>query len=140
LLGRLSDHSNKQHCQHRARYHRQNSTTTSIIDIAVMETVENPVTLGVIFSALCAVIGTLWKVLNTQSINVEKRLTTKLDECEKKHEDVTNTLLKMSAEVGELRGRQEGVNSLAEQVLAVVAETKTRPSRTKKITPNEPNT
>ena len=46
----------------------------------------------------------------------------------------------MSAEVGELRGRQEGVNSLAEQVIAVVAETKTRPSRTKKITPNEPNT
>ena len=105
-----------------------------------METVENPGTLGVIFTALCAVIGTLWKVLNTQSINVEKRLTTKLDQCELKHEDVTNTLLKMASEVGELRGRQEGVNSLAEQVLAVVAETKTRPSRTKKITPNEPNT
>jgi hypothetical protein len=91
--------------------------------------IQNPLTLAAVFAALIGAIGTLWRVLHTQNLNVEKRLTTKLDQCEEKHGEVNQKLLNMAIDLGELRGRQDGVNSLAEQVLAVVADKITPPPR-----------
>jgi hypothetical protein len=77
-----------------------------------------------ITAILVSAIAALWKVLQMQYSKVETRLSTKLDKCEEKHEEVNTSLLTLHSQLGELRGRQQGVEDLASQVLRVVAESR----------------
>mgnify|MGYP002634551002 FL=1 len=77
-----------------------------------------------ITAILVSAIAALWKVLQMQYSKVETRLSTKLDKCEEKHEEVNMSLLTLHSQLGELRGRQQGVEDLASQVLRVVAESR----------------
>ena len=72
------------------------------------------------FGALTAVIGYLWR----EHINDKKAVETKLEKCESSHVESVKSTLELTREVGELKGRQEGVNSLARQVLEMIAEGK----------------
>ena len=77
-----------------------------------------------ITAILVSAIAALWKVLQMQYSKVETRLSAKLDKCEEKHEEVNADLLTLHSQLGELRGRQQGVEDLASQVLRVVAESR----------------
>ena len=104
---------------------------------------DQPLTIGAIFVTLTGAVAALWKAMNDRSSKMETRLTLKLDHCEEKHGEVNSTLLTMAQELGELKGRQEGINTLAEQVLSVVASELEKvqtppPRRTKKTTTDEP--
>lgn len=90
--------------------------------------------IAAVVGALAAVIGALWasdkKTTNSRMEANEKhigQLSTQLDECEGKHEQAHDSMLKLTAEVSELRGKQEGVNSFAKQVMEVVASKVAKP-------------
>lgn len=57
---------------------------------------------------LSSAVGIMWKVLTTQQIRVETRLSDKLEKCETKHESQHGDMLKLTGRVNKLEGMFEG--------------------------------
>jgi len=74
-----------------------------------------------VLTLLGGAIATLWRNLHAAQQATEKKLEAKLEHCEMQHKDSNSKILSLAIEVAEVRGRQEGVNSLAQEVLKVVA-------------------
>lgn len=79
-----------------------------------MLTLEAALITGIV--GVSSALALLWR--NTEAST--QRLVKKVDECEGKHDAQNAELKQVYREIGELRGRQEGVSQLAEQVLAAV--------------------
>lgn len=69
-------------------------------------------------SILAGVVVLFWRML----VDSNKRTEEKLSKCESKHEGVSTQFSDLRAELGFLKGRQDGIESLANQVLTTVAE------------------
>lgn len=67
--------------------------------------------------SLLAAIGYLWR----EQLRTRQQTEAKLTKCEEGHAETANKLLVMAEQLGELRGRQDGVTQLAEQVLSAVS-------------------
>lgn len=74
-----------------------------------------------VLTLLGGAIATLWRNLHAAQLATEKKLEAKLDHCEIQHKDANDKILSLAVEIAEVRGRQEGVNSLAQEVLKVVS-------------------
>ena len=61
-----------------------------------------------IATAMAGAIAALWKRTATVANRTEDRLTTKLDECEKKHGAAQTAMVALSGRVGQLEGQMEG--------------------------------
>lgn len=63
---------------------------------------------GVIGTALVTTIGHLWKTIREN----EKRITTKLDKCEEKHDESNKAIVDLAQKVGEARGYDEATKAI----------------------------
>lgn len=68
-------------------------------------------------TGLAGVVGFLWKQIYAS----QKKTEEKLEHCESSHKETQATLLVMSRDLGELKGKQEGISELANQVLTVIS-------------------
>lgn len=74
-------------------------------------------------SVLGGVVAFLWRQISAAQLKTEA----KLEACEKTHAETQEMMLGMVRELGELRGKQDGISEMAGQVLKTVAElTKTQ--------------
>lgn len=67
-------------------------------------------------TVLAGVIALFWKVISKHHIDTK----TKLDMCEEKHEETNTQLLTLTGKVGELEGRQNGIEHMSTAVLEEV--------------------
>lgn len=74
------------------------------------------------FVGMSAAIGELYRRVSKSAKTIEY----KLEACEKKHSIRDKEQLQLSIELARLKGNQEGINSLARQVLEVVKENTNR--------------
>lgn len=72
--------------------------------------------LGTAVATLAGAIAYLWRQSNESNLRVEK----KLEACEESHKETQTTIVCLSRELGELKGKQAGIELLAKQVLEVV--------------------
>jgi len=68
-------------------------------------------------SVMAGVVGVFWKL----HLNAVAKTDEKLKHCEESHTAVHTEMINVKAEMGYLRGRQEGIEGLAREVLEVVA-------------------
>jgi len=58
--------------------------------------------------SLSGAIAVLWKAMHHQMIKTEKRISLKLEDCEKRHVERDKWTVEMSEKVGKLEGLMEG--------------------------------
>jgi hypothetical protein len=76
--------------------------------------------LVVAVSSMATVIVIMWRM----HVGTTKATENKLQVCEAKHTEATAVMLQMKEEIGYVRGRQDGVEGLAKQVIDKIAELK----------------
>lgn len=75
-------------------------------------------------SSMATVIVVMWRM----QVAASKQTEIKLQLCEEKHAGATTVIMQMKEEIGYVRGRQDGIESLANSVLEKIASTNTKPS------------
>jgi hypothetical protein len=70
------------------------------------------------FVAMATVISVLW----TRHVASHRELLRRSEECEAKHAATTREQISLAQVVGELKGRQDGIEQLSQQVLDRVTE------------------
>ena len=58
--------------------------------------------------SLSGAIAVLWRAMHRQMIKTEKRISSKLEDCEKRHKERDKWSVEMSEKVGKLEGLMEG--------------------------------
>lgn len=83
----------------------------------------DPTIVAALMAAIASLSGAivyLWRYIS----DVQKKTESKLEECENAHKASHESMLSLTREVGELKGRQQGVTELAEKVLQEISKTK----------------
>lgn len=73
---------------------------------------------GGIVAALVAVVGVLWRLHTTKTKEEEERL----EKCEELHKKSQDTVLQLTANYHELKGRMDGVETLSHSILTKLEE------------------
>lgn len=76
------------------------------------------------FGAMATVITALWAMVRSnmkQSERRSERTEAALDDCEKRHKETHVQILDLTRQLGEVKGKQDGINELAHAVLRTVA-------------------
>ena len=73
---------------------------------------------GAVATTLVGAISVLWK----QTVDHNRQIKERSDKLEQKNAEVTSTLASVKEEVGELRGRQAGINDTCNLTMKAVRE------------------
>jgi hypothetical protein len=95
-------------------------TILVVASAATLMTLEQALVAGMV--TLAGVVSVLYRSIRRQHLADRRQLETKLDQCETKHEANDAKVLELVKEVAYLRGQQDGLRTLATQVLQVVEE------------------